>query len=446
MGDERAVSWIGRGLSVVIDVSAGTKLASRLGPLSLQQAEMVEGMRTRPDCASRFHLTCVFDVRGALEVRSLVTAIEDVTRRHPMLRMMIERHGSGYVQRVAAGPLSEVAVGRLGSRSLGDLVTEVISDRPSVDDVLAGAPLFRAGIWSVDAGRHVLIFQLHHLVYDGWSLKLLWRDLAECYAAVVDDRPARLPSLTASYLDFARTQRHSAPRLTPPAVAFWRTVTEGCPRELKWQRPSTSINSSYATEVLSFGLSDSTLWSLRSASRQARVSPFLVLLSATAVAIAMTIGQWDVLLGTDMANRQDIARQELVGLFLNTRLSRVRMRPGQRFSDVVLAVREGWLVAEEHVDAYMGEVLAALGNPPFTRVDMWPGDPTLGLDLSNTEVAPVPLADDVRYWRDVGVTWRQNPGSVTADIRFRSASVSREAAAAVRDESLAILGDPAGVI
>jgi hypothetical protein len=97
-------------------------------------------------------------------------------------------------------------------------------------DVAAGHPLFRARVIEVEAGVHVLAVTIHHLVYDGLSFPVLWRDLSELYAARLAGRPADLPPLWRSYADYAEWQRDSWPALAARALPFWTAVVDGSPR------------------------------------------------------------------------------------------------------------------------------------------------------------------------------------------------------------------------
>src|SRR3546814_2830466 len=68
---------------------------------------------------------------------------------------------------------------------------------------LSRAPLFRAQLFKLAEQEHALFFMPHHIIWDGWSFDLLYSDIAEIYAALVEGRAPRLPELPVTYGDYA---------------------------------------------------------------------------------------------------------------------------------------------------------------------------------------------------------------------------------------------------
>src|SRR5205823_1709891 len=127
---------------------------------------------------------------------------------------------SGTTSRPAAGPW-----GRCWQRS-----------RARPFDLTAG-PLVRADLLRLrtegtegtdDPDDHLLALTFHHLVFDGWSVGVLVRELHLCYAARLAGNVPDLPVLPVQYADFAAWQRDPArePALSGH-VAFWRDRLRG---------------------------------------------------------------------------------------------------------------------------------------------------------------------------------------------------------------------------
>lgn len=417
----------------------GDEPTADVGPLSFQQADLVEAMRALPDCADRYSMVCVFEIDGELDRACLVDAIDDVVRRHPMLRTTVEPDGSTLVQRVHEAAPAAVVHGPLRDRDSDALLARLLAERDDVEQVLSGRPLFEAEVLECNARRTLLAVKMHHLAYDAWAVSTVWRDLSECYAARREQRAVQLQPLTRTYIDFARDQRKAWPAVASRALPFWRCATSTMPNRIAWRPERDAPRASSTTTVVRADLSEQAMSNLRATARATRVPPFLVLLSATAIAIGRVSGERAVLLGTDTANRDSLWKQALVGMFVDTRLSPVTVGEDAPLTPVVAAVREHWLAAEQHRDACCGEVLKALGEPEMTRVDMCPEDPTTGLELSGATVRSIPVEIEIRHWRTLALRWHPTASGWAIEARYRPDRLSRDTALAVLDQTGAAL-------
>src|SRR3546814_8819207 len=68
---------------------------------------------------------------------------------------------------------------------------------------LSRAPLFRAQLFKLAEQEHALFFMLNHSIWHGWTFDLLYSDIAEIYAALVEGRAPRLTELPVTYGDKA---------------------------------------------------------------------------------------------------------------------------------------------------------------------------------------------------------------------------------------------------
>jgi hypothetical protein len=97
---------------------------------------------------------------------------------------------------------------------------------------LAAGPLFRARLLRLEnePARHLLLLTFHHIVFDGWSIGVLTRELAALYAAALEGRPSPLPELPIQYADFALWQRAWLTGATLERLAgYWRRRLTGVP-------------------------------------------------------------------------------------------------------------------------------------------------------------------------------------------------------------------------
>src|SRR4030095_6268529 len=67
--------------------------------------------------------------------------------------------------------------------------------------------LFRVCLFRLSAEEHILLVMLHHIMSDGWSESVLFRELGILYTAYQEGRTSPLPELEAQYADYALWRR-----------------------------------------------------------------------------------------------------------------------------------------------------------------------------------------------------------------------------------------------
>jgi hypothetical protein len=402
---------------------------SELAPLSFQQEEMLENICQHPDCAHKYDVVNLFRLDGQVDVAALAAAVDDVTRRHAALRTTIRWLGDELVQQVHPTPVCPVEVTERAAGSIDELVAELVSARYGRDEILDGRPLSRPRVVRM-AGTTLLAWTVHHLMTDGRSMAQIWRDLSDCYAARIRGDKPELPPLPMSYADFARAQRAKWPGLAPAVVAYWKDRLTAHQGPVPWPAPPVpgppGANEVVRTPV---GLPKAIEDAVRRAAAELRVSPFLVILGGVAAAINELTGQGVVMLGTDTENREDPAKERLVGHLVNTIFVLANPGGAGSFHELMRDIRDQWLDAERYRDAYSGQVLRALGWPAWTRVNMYHvrPDELLAPELEGVNVTPVPTAAPARDWRDLMVLWEVHNGRVGGVVQFRPASVDPRA-------------------
>ncbi|MFG2869677.1 condensation domain-containing protein [Streptomyces sp. NPDC048338] len=418
-------------------------------PLSFQQAESLRNMRSHPDCIHRYDMVCLFRLDGPVDRSALAAATHDLADRHAVLRTTISSDGVTDLQRVHPEPLVPLRTRDWSGHTEDTLVSTLLDERHGTADVLAGKPLFRPALHQLD-GELLLSFTVHHLVYDGWSVPVLWRDLSAAYRARTEGRTADLPELPLSYSDFARTQREAWPQIERDTLDFWSRTLHDAPRSVKWPAPTEPPALSSPKEIaqIPFGLGTEVSDAVRRAARSARVSPFVVLLCATAVGIARVTGQYDLVFATDTANREDRDKRDAVGFYVNSKPARIQVVPGRPFADLVRTVWESWLAAEAHRDAYSDLILQSFGSPPTIKVNMfnfsYGGYETPLFPGVKVHVLPVrPQGFD---WRDFSLFWGGEDKEYGGTVLYRPAHVGRPAAERVLAHLRELLAAPGAIV
>jgi amino acid adenylation domain-containing protein len=215
---------------------------------------------------------------------------------------------------------------------------------------LARGPLLRTALLRLGPEEHHLLLTPHHLVFDGWSMGVLFRELAALYGAFSRGLPSPLAPLPVRFAEFAAWQRRmlAGPRLEGQ-LAWWRERLSGLPNlELPTDRPrppTPRFGGGWKTAA-----PPRLAGPIEALGRRCGATPFMVLLAGFQVLLARVSGQDDFPVGSPVANRSRPEIEELIGFFANTLVLRADLAGNPPFRELLARVRETSLAAWAHQD------------------------------------------------------------------------------------------------
>ncbi|WP_307793113.1 non-ribosomal peptide synthetase [Amycolatopsis sp. MtRt-6] len=301
--------------------------------------------------SAEYNTSAGFRLRGPLSLDALTSALTALAERHESLRTTFPTVAGRGVQVI--GPPPEI---RPDVRAAVDLERELIAEVERPFD-LARGPLFRATVFELGPGDHVLVLVLHHIVTDGWSMGVLAGELGLLYSGA----PAELPPLPLRYADFAAWQRE---RLAGPElddrIAYWERQLAGVPvLELPADRPRPAVRGT-AGATHRCTVPPAVTARLTELGRARGATLFMTLVAAAQVLFARYTGQRDIALGTVTAGRSWAELADLVGFFVNTVVIRSRLDGDPAFADFLTGVRSTVLDAMAHDDVPFGRLVELL--------------------------------------------------------------------------------------
>ena len=229
---------------------------------------------------------------------------------------------------------------------------------------LTQGPLIRATLVRLAAAEHVLLLSMHHIVFDGWSHGVFWRELSVLYEAYSTGKPAPLPELSIQYADFAHWQQQwlQGDRLATH-LAYWRQqLANVSPLQLAtdWPRPALQT---FRGARHPLAISAALLQALHDLSRRHGVTLFMTLLAAFQLLLHRYTDQDDIVVGSLIANRNRVETEGLIGFFVNTLVLRTDLSGNPSFRELLDRVREVALGAYSHQDLPFEKLLEALQPP-----------------------------------------------------------------------------------
>ncbi|MEW5929981.1 MAG: condensation domain-containing protein, partial [Gemmatimonadota bacterium] len=321
-------------------------------PLSFAQERLWFIDRLEPGSAS-YNMPVARRLGGALDEAALERSLGEIVRRHEALRTVFAEVDGSPVQVIA--PFGAFALPVEDLSGLGEADREAALRQRAGEEArrvfdLSAGPLFRAALLRLGAEDHVLLLSMHHIVSDGWSMEVLFRELSALYEAYREGGDSPLPELAVQYADYAVWQREQlAGEVLERQLSYWRERLAGAPEllELPTDRPRPAVWTHQGATV-PVELSPELLERLQALGGSERATLYMTLLGAFQVLLSKYGGSEDVVVGTPIAGRTRGEMEGLIGFFVNTLVLRTDLSGDPSFREVLRRVRAVTLGAYEH--------------------------------------------------------------------------------------------------
>ncbi|MGA2802168.1 MAG: amino acid adenylation domain-containing protein [Verrucomicrobiota bacterium] len=294
-------------------------------------------------------------ITGRLDAGVLERSLNEIVRRHEILRTSFHIQAGEPRQVITAEVKFELPIHDLQNLSPDQRAAELQRTtecelEKSFD--LTCAPLIRAGLVRFSETEHVLLYGMHHIISDGWSMSVVVQELSKIYEAFARGEPSPLPELPIQYVDFAVWQRNWLQgEVLEKQLEYWREQLKAMPEalELPTDRPRPAMPSHHGSAT-AMVLSKELSLELKKLSQRQGVTLFMTLLAGWKVLLYRHTGQDDVVVGTPIANRNRREIEALIGFFVNTLVIRTDLSGNPTFLELLDRERKVTLDAYEHQD------------------------------------------------------------------------------------------------
>lgn len=351
---------------------------------------------------STYNVPIAHKIEGELNLRALQFAFDQLIARHEILRTVFGLDENFlYYQEIS--PPSTVHIVQTSLRAVPEdqkdehvqLLLDEHANQPF--DLLKG-PLFRVNLVETSEHTHVLLMNMHHIITDGLSIEILYRELSEFYGAFCEGRAASLKPLAYQYADFAQWQTRWLRFGALIALRkYWETALTDAPAEIslpldRARRPNQSLKG----DVVNFSIDKNLRKRLRAIANENHVTLFMLLLGAFNVFLSKYSGQTDVVVGTPTANRKLEDLENLIGFFVNMLPMRTDLSGNPTFRALLERVREMALGAYEHQDLPFEQIVEQVSeetrwhrSPIFQVAFVLQQAQEEGVKLAGMELEPV---------------------------------------------------------
>jgi amino acid adenylation domain-containing protein len=384
------------------------KRVSREGPLPVSYAQQRLWFMDQLEPGSAvYNIPIAMRMTGELDVRALERTLSELIRRHEVLRTTFTSIDGEPVQVI--GEAQEVTLPVIDLEETDEVAAEVA--RLATEEAqrpfdLSRGPLLRASLLRLREQEHVVLLTMHHIISDGWSIGVMVQEVGALYEAYTRGAASPLAELPVQYADYAAWQREWLQgEVLERQLNYWREQLGGAPvLELPTDHSRPAVQTFRgASQPLS--LSKELSESIKQMSQREGVTVFMTLLAAFDVLLAHHSGQDDIVVGTDIANRNRSETEGLIGFFVNQLVLRTDLSGDPGFRELLQRVREVTVGAYGNQDVPFSKLVEVLKpernlsrNPLFQVLFVLHDEPAFefseGTEFAGPVMRPLRVAEE----------------------------------------------------
>ncbi len=368
-------------------------------PLSYSQQRLWFLYELTPD-KSAYNILAAIRLQGRLNFDAFNLAFQEIVKRHEVLRTSFVTHNGETIQKIL--PHSSFSVSLHDLRGMRDAEKEIqrwaASDVKKPFDLASGQPL-RATLLQLKDDEYVLLYTIHHIVSDGWSMGVLVRELTEHYTAFLNHQSSPLPSLSVQYVDFAQWHRQKMQHNAYASqIDYWKQQLKDISvLQIPTDFPRPKIQTFHGSARY-FRLSSSLKTKLHEICRKHNVTLFMLMLVAYKVLLSRFTGQVDIAVGIPIANRTRSELEDLIGFFVNSLVIRSDISKNPTIVDYLRQVSETTLEAFSNQEIPFEKLAEELkpnrdmSHPPlFQTMFAMQNTPMPTMELPELQISPIEI-------------------------------------------------------
>jgi len=349
-----------------------------------------------------YNMPMGFRLKGALNIDALNFALNSIVLRHESLRTVFKQNESGELYQVIQShqetELTLLDVSDLSGKSQATKVDELILEEARRGFDLSLDLMLRSSLLKLSATEHVLRITMHHIASDGWSIGIFVNELQQYYTRYLEGNTTALAPLPIQYADYAHWQRQWLQgSVLEEQVDYWRKQLTGLPvvhnLPLDRARPAQQrfvggVHRHRLSRVSSEGL-------MRLCQSQG-ATLFMGLHAAFSILLSRYSGERDIVMGSPIANREQVEVESLIGFFINTLVLRSDLSGTPSFIDLLTQSKSMALDAYAHQQVPFEQLVEVLQperslshTPLFQILLVLQNNEFKELVLTNLSVNPV---------------------------------------------------------
>lgn len=302
--------------------------------------------------STAYHMSSILKFYGNLNRRALEHSLSEIVRRHDILRTTFVNKEERLIQVIASPDLFSVNfidLQDVTEKERADIAKQKVTQLGFEPFDLENGPLFRATLLQLSKEEYWLSLNAHHIIFDGWSWGILYKEFETLYQSFVSGNSSPLSDLKIQYSDYTLWQRDLLQSEGELHLEYWRKQLDGAPAfvDLPADYPRPAVQT-FRGARYKFKLSSHLSKTLREMSKREGTTLYMTLLVGFKALVARLTGEEDIVVGSPVANRPQVEMEKLIGFFVNSLVLRTRVDRNLSFSELLQHVKETTINAFEH--------------------------------------------------------------------------------------------------
>ncbi|MCU7520951.1 MAG: amino acid adenylation domain-containing protein [Ignavibacteria bacterium] len=371
-------------------------------PLSFPQQRLWFLDKLQPGMTS-YNIPAAVKIIGEINLSLLTEAVNTVAGRHQVLKTLFREIDGQPVQVINHDFRADIKITDLkdtaGENRLKE-VDRIMDTETSRPFNLQEGPLFRIHILLLSKDECIILFVIHHIIADGWSMSILVNEVASAYEALIKNKNLALPELNLQYTDYSiwQNRMYEAGKFSQQ-LNYWKDKLSNIPQVSGLytdfpRKPILSVNGNSASDILD----TDTLKELLELSRKEGATLFMSLLAAFNILLHKYSGQYNISIGAPVAGRVRTEIENLIGFFVNNVVLLTELERGLTFKELLKKVRTTSLEAYANQDVPFEKVVEAVAplrdlsrSPLFQVMFVFQNFRTNGFDLEDLQISSYPI-------------------------------------------------------
>lgn len=340
-------------------------------------------------------------IEGNINIMVLQTSLQKVWERHDVLRSrVIMANNKPFIvcSGVTQVPFHIVNLTDFNYEKRQNELNRLISLESTKPFNIENEELMRSYLFSYSKDNHVLVFNMHHIIFDGWSMEILLREIAITYNAIIEGKEPELPELHCDYFEFSKTNKERINNGDREVyLAYWRNKLNAVSKGNHFPSDFPKLpEQKYKGKILTRKLPKHLTEKLSYLARNEKSTLYMVLLSAFKVLLHKYTGSFDLLIGSPMAGRSKSEYESLIGYFVNLVALRTTFNSETTFKELLKEVKRTTLEAYTYqdipLDIIAKELMPKQNNTNqalIQTVFAYEDDATLGINMKGVKLLPI---------------------------------------------------------
>lgn len=378
-----------------------------------------------------YNIPSAVKLSGELNVSALKQSVNEIVRRHEILRTTFMSVNGDPMQMVAPSLNMELPI--IDLEGVAEEEREALINRLAIEEAerpfdLNRGPLLRTSLIRLSDIEHVALYTMHHIISDGWSMGVLIREVAILYDAFSNGKPSPLPDLPLQYADFAKWQRKWLQgEVMEKQLDYWKNQLGDTPPALELPTDRTRpAEQTYRGADQIFHFSKELSDRLTDFSRRNGATLFMTLLAAFQTLLYRYTQQDDITIGSPIANRNRAETEALIGFFVNTLVLRGDLSGNPTFQELLARIKETTLGAYANQDLPFEKLVEVLQpdrdmshTPLFQVMFILQNTPMRTSELPALSMKPLQIESQTSEF-DITLSMNEGPEGLSGALQYNN--------------------------